>query len=52
VNLDAPHSVNLGHLFVFPKATWDGFTLYSGQSSTPTTRQELDAIAARISERL
>lgn len=40
------------HLHVIPRYTGDGFTLNSGQSTTPTARRELDAIAARIGERL
>lgn len=40
------------HLHVIPRYKGDGFTLNSGQSTTPTARRDLDAIAARISERL
>ena len=40
------------HLHVIPRYLRDGFRLDSGQSTTPTARQELDAIAARVSERL
>ena len=40
------------HLHVIPRYIRDEFKLNSGQSTTPTARQELDAIAAQVSERL
>ena len=40
------------HLHVIPRYKGDGFTLNSGQSTMPTARRDLDAIAARISELL
>ena len=40
------------HLHVIPRDLRDGFRLDSGQSSTPTARRELDAIAAEVSGRL
>ena len=40
------------HVHVIPRYKGDGFTLDSGQSSSPTARRDLDAIAARISELL
>ena len=40
------------HLHVIPRYLRDEFTLDSGQSTTPSARQELDAIAAQVSERL
>lgn len=40
------------HLHVIPRYPRDRFRLDSGQSATPTPRQELDAVAARIRERL
>jgi diadenosine tetraphosphate (Ap4A) HIT family hydrolase len=40
------------HLHVIPRYIGDEFELDSGQSSTPTARHELDAIAAEVSERL
>jgi histidine triad (HIT) family protein len=40
------------HLHVIPRYKGDGFTLNSGQSTMPTARRDLDAIAARIGERL
>jgi diadenosine tetraphosphate (Ap4A) HIT family hydrolase len=40
------------HLHVIPRYVGDNFKLDSGQSTTPTARRELDAVAGRIRERL